>query len=264
MQQPDFMQQPDYSISTPENVDLHLEIAGLGNRLLAQLVDGLISVAVTLAVLLIGLILAVLVYSLPMALQTRNIWLAVIAMIAIFIVFILINCYFIFFEGFWQGQTPGKRVAEIRVIESNGQPLGWTGAIIRNLLRMVDNVMLLGLVIMLFDKNERRIGDMAAGTIVIRERKTDISTTKLVLAEKVAPGNNLLDIGRVTPAEYDLVVDFLKRRESLAKSHRPLVAKKLAKYFQEKLTAPAEISANIAPETYLEQLYHSYQARAND
>ncbi len=254
------MQQPDYSISTPENVDLHLEIAGLGNRLLAQLVDGLISLGMALLIVIVALALALLINALPMASQAQSIWYAILGMFSVFVIFILINCYFIFFEGIWQGQTPGKRVAEIRVIEANGQPIGWGGALIRNLLRMVDNLMLIGLVIMLFDKNERRLGDMAAGTIVIRERKTDISTTELALSG--GPGNNLLDIGRITPAEYDLVVDFLKRRNSLAKSHRPLVAQKLAKYFQEKLSAPAD--ASVAPEAYMEQIYHSYQARAND
>lgn len=254
------MQQPDYSISTPENVDLHLEIAGLGNRLLAQLVDSLINLLTAFIVIVIALITGYLISTSPLDAQSKNIWYGVLAMISIFIIFIQLNCYFIVFEAIWQGQTPGKKVAEIRVIEANGQPIGWAGAIIRNLIRMVDQILFLGLLVMLFDKNERRLGDMAAGTIVIREHKPDISTTQLLLA---APSGaaDLLDIGRVTPGEYDLIVDFLKRRKSLAKAYRPLVAQKLAKYFHEKLGSTGDDSA---PEKYLEQVFHSYQARAND
>ena len=255
------MQQPDYSISTPENVDLHLEIAGVGNRLLAQLVDSLINLITALVVIIAALITGYIVSTVPLDTQTKSIWYGVLAMISIFIIFIQLNCYFIVFEAIWQGQTPGKKVAEIRVIEANGQPLGWAGAIIRNLIRMVDQILFLGLLIMLFDKNERRLGDMAAGTIVIREHKPDISTTQLLLASPVGAAS-LLDIGRVTPAEYDLIVDFLKRRKSLAKAYRPLVAQKLAKYFHEKLGSID--NQDSAPEPYLEQVFHSYQARANE
>ena len=257
------MQQPDYSISTPENVDLHLEIAGLGNRLLAQLVDGLITLLTAFAIVMAALITGYLISNLPIDAQTKTIWYGVLAMISVFIIFIQVNCYFIVFEALWQGQTPGKKVAEIRVIEANGQPIGWAGAIIRNLIRMIDQILFLGLLIMLFDKNERRLGDMAAGTIVIREHKPDISTTQLLLASSAATNPaNLLDIGRVSPAEYDLIVDFLKRRKSLAKAYRPLVAQKLAKYFHEKLGSTD--SESEVPEAYLEQVYSSYQARANE
>lgn len=254
------MQQPDYSISTPENVDLHLEIAGLGNRVLAQLVDSLINITTAFVVILTALIIGVFILLSPIDAQTKSIWYGLIAMISVFIIFIQVNCYFIVFEAIWHGQTPGKKVAEIRVIEANGQPIGWAGAIIRNLIRMVDQILFLGLMVMLFDKNERRLGDMAAGTIVIREHKPDISTSKILLSAPVG-ASNLLDIGRVTPEEYDLVVDFLKRRKSLAKAYRPLVAQKLSKYFHDKL---GSLESSDAPEAYLEQVFASYQARANE
>lgn len=96
---------------------------------------------------------------------------------------------------------------------------------------MVDQILFLGLLVMLFDKNERRLGDMAAGTIVIREHKPDISTTQLLLAAP-AGSADLLDIGRVTPGEYDLIsVDFLKRRKSLAKAYRPIGSAKVGQIF---------------------------------
>lgn len=255
------MHQPDYSISTPENVDLHLEVAGLGNRMLAQVVDAAVIIACTTVIVILALIGVYFVSTLGLDAKTKSLWYAVLAMFTIFFIFILSNCYFIFLEGVWQGQTVGKKVAEIRVIEANGQPLGWPAAIIRNLLRIVDNILFLGIVVLLFDKNERRLGDMAAGSIVIRERKPDISTTQLELAPSSAE-DSLLDIGRVSPAEYDLVVDFLKRRNSLAKAYRPQVAQKLADHFHTKLSGDTAIA--VAPEAYLEQVYHSYKARAED
>jgi uncharacterized RDD family membrane protein YckC len=280
------MHQPDYSISTPENVDLHLEIAGLGNRLLAQLIDGVIMLAIGLFFLVIGVIFAVVVAASGLDSKTKSIFYAVIVMVIIFILFILQNGYFLVFEGAWRGQTPGKKLAEIRVIEQNGQPIGWAAAIIRNLMRLIDSVMFLGILVILMDKNERRLGDMAAGTIVIRERKTEISTSQIKMVT-AAVADTSLDIGRITPSEYDLLVDFLKRRESLAKVHRPNVAQKLATHFKDKLSgssnafedgqedaggalgASGRTAVAVSPgddnaEEYLERLYLTYQQRAQD
>ena len=137
------MHQPDYSISTPENVDLHLEIAGLGNRLLAQLIDGLIMLGVFLFVLFIGVIAALVVSAAGLDSKSKSIFLAVIVMVFIFFLFVLQNGYFLVFEGMWHGQTPGKKLAEIRVIEQNGQPIGWPASFIRNLMRIIDSLMFL-------------------------------------------------------------------------------------------------------------------------
>jgi uncharacterized RDD family membrane protein YckC len=275
------MHQPDYSISTPENVDLHLEIAGLGNRLLAQLIDGAIQLAVGLFFILLGVIAAVVVTASGLDSKTKSIFYAVIIMVIIFIIFVLQNGYFLVFEGIWRGQTPGKKAAEIRVIEQNGQPIGWPAAIIRNLMRLIDSLMFLGILVILMDKNERRLGDMAAGTIVIRERKTEISTSHIKMVTPAVVDTSI-DVGRVTPAEYDLLVDFLRRRESLAKAHRPSVAQKLANHFKEKLSdsniefsAPAEAAEGggtavavgvdgAKAEEYLERIYLTYQQRAID
>ncbi|MBU6455612.1 MAG: RDD family protein [Cyanobacteria bacterium REEB67] len=271
------MHQPDYSISTPENVDLHLEIAGLGNRLLAQLIDGLILLCVIIVIVLVGVVAAIGVSAAGMDSKTRSILLAVIAMVAVLTIFVIQNGYFLIFEGVWHGQTPGKKLAEIRVIEQNGQPIGWPAAIIRNLMRLIDSFMFLGILVLLLDKDERRLGDMAAGTIVIRERKTSLSTAqlKMVTAASIDTG---LDVGRVTPAEYDLLVDFLRRRNSLARAHRPQVAMRMAEHFKEKLegngTAAPLIGASEGSdgprkvvvvdnaEQYLESLYLTYQQRA--
>lgn len=240
-------------------MDLHLEIAGVGNRILAQLIDFMIiGVVVTMLVVVAALACFAITSTAALDSKTKGVVIAVLAMFMIFLIFVLLNCYFIFFEGLWQGQTPGKKMAEIRVIEASGQPLGWVGAIIRNLLRMIDQFLLVGLLSMLLDTKERRIGDIAAGTIVIRERKSDISTSHIKITASKA--DDAMDVGRVSPAEYDLLVDFLKRRNSLAGNYRPQVAGQLAEHFQNKLASHSEDNA----ETYLEKLFLAYQARATD
>jgi len=256
------MQSPDYSISTPENVDLHLELAGIGNRVLATMIDsilgGLVIIVVALLFILVGFILDQ-THVFP---ASRNQVLLVAAMFAMFFAFIIQFGYNIFFEGIWHGQTPGKRIAQIRVIEANGQPVGWAAVCIRNLVRTIDvGILLIGILVMLIDKNERRLGDLAAGTLVIRERKTDLSTGEVKLLTGAKP-DSLLDIGRVTPEEYDLLARFLKRRITLSPAHRPVVAQQSETYFKEKLneTNGAEHDAQ-GSEQFLEKVFLSYQAR---
>lgn len=259
VQRRDTMSKPDYLISTPENVDLHLELAGIGNRVLASLIDTLLTWALLLLIvvacaLTIGLLEAV---SLPEGSKTLVDY-TVVGLTIFFILLILFG-YYIFFEGTWHGQTPGKRVAKIRVIEQSGQPVNWPGVIIRNLVRPVDmGLMLVGLISMLVDRNERRLGDLAAGTLVIRERHPSESGPDLKIAA-TTQGQGLVDIGRVTPPEYDLLVSFLSRRELMSKRERPLLARTLAQYFKEKLM---ESDGSEPPEAFLEQVYLAYQARA--
>src|SRR5262249_55539140 len=165
------MNQPDYLISTPENVDLHLELAGVGNRIFACVIDNLITYALILAVILGLALLAYLGDSFPIPAESKNVAFYYLLGAGILLVLLIQFGYSIFFEGMWRGQTPGKRLAQIRVVEQNGQPVSWTSVIIRNLIRVVDvGLALIGLVVILIDKNERRLGDLAAGTLVIRER----------------------------------------------------------------------------------------------
>ncbi len=258
------MQSPDYSISTPENVDLHLELAGIGNRILATLIDTTNSMVIILLASLALFLLSFFVSQFHILPIPQNTIYMVAAMIAIFIAFFVNFGYNILFEGLWNGQTPGKKIAQIRVIEANGQPVGWAAVCIRNIVRVVDTgLLLIGLLVMLIDKNERRLGDLAAGTLVIRERKSDLTTSDIKLLYD-AQSDATLDIGRITPEEYDLLARFLKRRASLSTTHRPVVAKQLETYFREKLAEPVvadEGNKNENTERFLEKVFLSYQAR---
>ncbi|MBK7838821.1 MAG: RDD family protein [Candidatus Obscuribacter sp.] len=261
------MQQPDYSISTPENVDLHLELAGIGNRLLAQLLDALVQLAVGLLVVIAALAAACIVFAMGLDSNAKNLAYSVIALVVILLLFFMQGAYFIILEGAWKGQTPGKKMAEIRVIEQNGQPIGWSASLFRNLLRYADNFLVVGMVVMLIDNKERRLGDLAAGTLVIRERKPDMTDSAIKINPRVAnkPELAAMDVGLVSPVEYDLLADYLKRRKSLTKQSRPLVARQLSDHFQSKMQSPdldRQDGKYEADEDYLEAIYSSYKARA--
>jgi uncharacterized RDD family membrane protein YckC len=252
------MPNPQYSISTPENVDLHLELAGLGNRILACIIDTLISAALNIAIVLglVALWFSLRLFSLsPGALA---VWSTYLLMIGITSSFALVFGYYMFFEGIWQGQTPGKKITDLRVIEQNGQPLTWSSAIVRNLIRIIDQgLMLIGLLSMFLDKNERRLGDFAAGTLVIRERTPVASASSILISP--ANENKNLDVGRITPDEYDLLTTFLKRRDKITQS-RAAVAEQLEQHFRQKLGID---SVGDKPENFLESIYASYRSRAD-
>ncbi|SRR5579875_2873782 len=253
------MSKPDYLISTPENVDLHLELAGMGNRIFACLIDTLLSYAMLLLLGLACTLFLGLLEAVPMAERLRTIIDYCVLGLAIFLVLAVIFGYYIFFEGTWHGQTPGKKVARIRVIEQNGQPVSWPAVIIRNLVRAADTaVLLIGLLVMLIDRNERRLGDLAAGTLVIRERLPSEAGHEIRLGSS-EQAKVFVDIGRVTPGEYDLLISFLSRRQMMSRRQRPLVARRLSAYFKNKLQ---EQGGPSDPERFLEDVYQAYRARA--
>jgi uncharacterized RDD family membrane protein YckC len=250
---------PDYLISTPENVDLHLEFAGLGNRIFACLIDTLITY-LSIAVLYFACWLGAYWFShLGIPSSAKVTVAACFVLLAIILSFIIYFGYFIYFEVAWQGQTPGKRLAGIRVIEQNGQPVSRSSVFIRNLLRAIDEgLLLIGLIVMVIDRHERRLGDLAANTIVIRERKTNFSSADLKLTAQLSEADSF-DAGRISAEEYEILLGFLKRRQQLNRKYRLSIAARLQEYFASKLSVPAQ-EANS--ELFLEKLYLAYQARA--
>ena len=255
------MNSPDYSISTPENVDLHLELAGIGNRVLACLIDTVVTYTVCAALWLIVWLGCFLIGMSNNMSHTSAIACGVIVLVGMLASFVVIFFYYVIFEGFWQGQTPGKRAAQIRVIDQNGQPINWSQVWLRNFIRVFDmGLMLIGLIVMVIDKNERRIGDFAAGTLVIRERAPDFLIQNIVIPPAAKEASTTLDVGRVSPQEYDLLLSFLRRREKMALSQRPLVARELENHFRAKLDQP--VTGNLNSELFLESVYCAYQARA--
>ncbi len=150
-------------VETPEHVVIDYEIAGLGSRGLAAIIDTLIVFALMTANLLVAMKL----YSTFKVVVGAWIPLAQ---------FVVVWGYFTLFEGFRDGQTPGKKWMGLRVIRDTGHPITVREAGARNLLRIVDLLpppYLLGILFIAFHPKGKRIGDLVAGTVVVRDRPAD-------------------------------------------------------------------------------------------
>ncbi len=243
-------------ISTPENVDLRLELAGAGNRVLACFIDTLITyLLITLLwiiILLTGAGLGWVTQHFHLDYNTFNVFIALVALGTLGS-FLITFGYFIFFEGLWHGQTPGKKIAGIRVVRENGEPVSWQAVLLRNVLRTFDEgVFLIGLIFMVVEKDEKRTGDLAAGTVVIRERKAVMQTQ--TGSASLAPTSQL------NQADYELLSNFLWRRKYMFKQPRLDLSQKIAAYLYAKLNngqvGAGQSSAHPPgnPEAYLEKL----------
>src|SRR5579875_1867767 len=157
------------SIDTPEQVALEFPVAGIGSRFVALLLDHIIQFGTIIVLVLV--VTAIMAAGGEHA-QDRLAGKWFIAGVT-FIFFLIIWGYFALFEAFWHGQTPGKRAMKLRVIKDTGRQITLFEALARNLLRFVDylpSLYLAGAITMLCNKRSKRLGDLAAGTIVIHER----------------------------------------------------------------------------------------------
>ncbi len=162
-------------IDTPEGVALRFPVAGIGSRGIAVIVDHLIQGAIYF---LIGLGMVLWGEAVnpsgsaahaSKGLDTAGKWFVA---AIVFVLFCLWWGYFALFEAFWQGQTPGKRLLKLRVIKDAGRQITLFESMARNLLRVVDLLpswYLVGVITMVCNRRNKRIGDLAAGTIVVHE-----------------------------------------------------------------------------------------------
>jgi uncharacterized RDD family membrane protein YckC len=154
----------DLVVSTPERVAFQYPVAGPGSRFLAQLIDQLI-----LTVILLGVIIVI--FLLGAATNDRDLTLLLVGLASFVIVFF----YFLITEAMFGGQTPGKRALRLRVVGDQGQPITFSQALIRNLVRVVDFLPVyygVGLITLFINGRGKRLGDLAAGTVVVREQGT--------------------------------------------------------------------------------------------
>jgi uncharacterized membrane protein SpoIIM required for sporulation/uncharacterized RDD family membrane protein YckC len=204
-------------VETPEHVVLDLEIAGIGSRALAALVDMLILTGAMLAVsLVLGLLGG---FGL-----TLGRWGAAFLLLAGFGAW---TGYFIFFEAVRRGQTPGKRMVGIRVLMDTGHAVTPGAAAVRNLLRLADFLpppYLAGLLLIAFHPRAKRLGDLVAGTVVARDRPGDVASAGPAAATE-DPGSSLPEL---SDAEYDVLLQFERRQADLVPSARGRLAASLA------------------------------------
>jgi len=219
------------TIETPEQVRLEYSLAGLGSRFMAIAVDTLWQALVSVIAIL-GLALAM-----PaMATFGPNFGLWVAAAYVI-LFFLLFWGYYSFFEVIWNGQTPGKRQAKIRVIKDNGRSITVYDALLRNLVRVVDlmpGMYAVGVCSIALSRQNKRLGDYAAGTVVVHDAPAGESVPATLDLASSAPVVGY-QTSRMGIEELELIEAFLQRRYDLAPDVRARTAKSIADRVRAKL-----------------------------
>jgi len=191
-------------ITTPENIEIEYTLADVGSRTAAYIIDSLIQV-IFILVLVTGVLL--IRYFSPRFWADYYGWVLGISML---ISFIIIYGYFISMELNNNGQTLGKKVMKLRAIRNNGQPLTLKHSAIRNLFRIFLDVLGVGPLFIFFNKEHKRIGDMAASTIVIME---NVKTRPITL-DDLEKSNENFDY-YISKEEQDLLRDYLERKNKM-------------------------------------------------
>src|SRR5437773_448469 len=201
-------------IETPEHLVLELELAGLGSRMAATVCDAGLLV---LAFVLLGL--AIQLLPTPTGGDAVGPWSTLAAIVLILTVFLLFWGYFLLFEAFNDGRTPGKRLMGIRVVMDTGHPLTFTAAAVRNLVRIVDMQPLftyqVGLAFVLFHAQNKRLGDIVAGTVVVRDRPENLQLASVAADRSAEP--EALEAGppELADEEFRLLDQLLERLQGL-------------------------------------------------
>lgn len=261
------------TIETPEQVAIRFPIAGIGSRFLAVLADSVIQ-AIGFSILF-GLLLLVASFApKPTAAahsQTSDNW--AIAGLIIF-AFLLYWGYFTLFEAFWNGQTPGKKMCRLRVIRDSGRQITLFESMTRNLLRVADDLpgcYAVGVITMLCNRQNKRLGDLAAGTLVIHEREAEAplwsgtgAASRTITAQVFAaapveaqfaplPVDLPADaVGRLSADDLNVIDHFFARAIDIDIARRVQLAEKMAQQMVAKMGI--EMPEGATPERVLESI----------
>ncbi len=214
------------TIATPEGVELSLTLAGVGSRCTAAVIDLAIEIVLILAV------------TIPAVSVGNGFGIAAGTIGA----FLIVMTYDVLFEVLNGGQTPGKRANGLRVVRSQGQPIEFVASTIRNVMRLIDflpTLYMIGIASILSTHKNQRLGDLAADSIVVRERKASLSQpawkppAQLPTAPTLAVGT--LDVSHVTAEEVAAVRHYLERRPQLEAHIRRRIAQTMAERLRPKV-----------------------------
>ena len=219
-------------VRTGESVAIRYELAGLGSRFLALVLDMLAQFALALALLIVFAFASPAVSRMgPLASKNVFGWLLAFAVLIFFLIFF---GWFIIFETWWSGRTPGKRALGLRVVRDGGFPIDVGAAIIRNLVRIAEAFLgfyAISAVSALVSKENKRLGDFAAGTLVVRDRADAVPDLDAYLAR---PARSELGLS----AEDRLLAErFLARRATLDRTARYRLATQIAEKIRPTLGA---------------------------
>lgn len=255
-------------IETPERVPLHFALASIGNRFLACAIDHTIQ-GITTALMVIAFLALANYSSFGDRLKAAPNW---VYAVLIVILFLVVSGYFAFFEWAWRGQTPGKRWLKLRVIREDGRPVTFWEATVRNLLRSLDMMPApfysIGLISVFVSSIDQRVGDLVAGTVVVREREAEAPAFAQVFAAPISdpavrrafpPVNFTGSINNLTEAQIEVVETFLRRRWDLGDAARQWMAWRVSIPLLYQLR-PGYDLATFTYEGFLEELLHRYRA----
>jgi uncharacterized RDD family membrane protein YckC len=240
-------------IATPEGVDVELTLAGFGSRFIAAILDFAIQVTFIVAV-------AVVLEQTGRFEQEADAVGAALFAIAFFLTFFF---YDVLFEVRSRGRTPGKRWTGLRVVRTGGRPVTFVPSCIRNVLRLVDilpSFYAIGMLSIFFTRRNQRLGDLAAGMLVVRDRAGGLRQPQR--ATVTAPqfvADAAWDVSAVSAHDLGTVRQFLDRRADLSADSRRELAEDLERRLRPLVAGAPE---RIAPEEFLERLSAAKAARA--
>jgi uncharacterized RDD family membrane protein YckC len=262
------MNAPDetLAIDTPENVVFGYHVAGIGSRFLAALVDSTLIVLLQLVVNVGVLLAARFVFNFSFSGDGTGLaWLlAVFGLIA----FGFFWGYYIFFEMVWNGQSPGKRWVGLRVLRTDGTPITLSESIIRNLVRLVDFLPAyygVGVVTMFINGQARRLGDLAAGTVVVHDRAAVTLESLAAAPSRPAaglnptPGAARWPVERLTSRDLEVAEDFLRRRETLA--NRAKLARHIAEALLARMGADPAEAERVPGEVLIQEILEARRGK---
>jgi uncharacterized RDD family membrane protein YckC len=243
-----------YRVETPEQIGLEYDIAGLGTRFLATVVDIIFLSLILFVVGCLGVFgvsaVGVLISEAVWGTDGDAIMFVVLALMGL-LMFAILWGYYVFFETIWNGQSPGKRWTGLRVIQEGGYPIRFSHAAIRNIVRIADFLpfmYVVGAVVMLVDKRSRRLGDLVAGTIVVKELPEvaagTIGGAIAHIPTAAMPGmqgiivsgdHEIPNLHRITAADQSLIREYFMRRPEFLPEATSALSLKLATAFARKL-----------------------------
>jgi uncharacterized RDD family membrane protein YckC len=251
------------NIDTPELVSIEMPLAGIGSRFIALLVDYLIWFAGLLVLVLASSVILPAIHAFNRISET---WAEA---LVIFTFFLLNWGYFTLFEAFWNGRTPGKRVARIRVIQRSGRAIGLFESMARNLVRYVDQLPFfygVGVIAMFVTKQHQRLGDLAAGTLVVRDREIETplwgdAGSRTFTAQFFAPSAPVPEphslvtlpaagVAKLSSSDLEVLEGFFARRLDMSMETRGAIASRIASAIQAK--SGLQIPEGASVETFLE------------
>lgn len=213
-------------VETPEQVVFSYTVAGIGSRAAAAIIDYLVCFVALFAILL-GLILPAGFMS---GFQEMGAWtLALLVLMQ----FAIVWGYYVLFEGLNDGQTPGKKRMHLRVVQDGGYAVSFSASAVRNLVRIIDLqpgfTYGVGMISAAMSRNGKRLGDVVAGTMVVRERVVHVAPAVARRAGPEAPRDYTT---LLTDEEFALLERFMARRQTLDAERRRAIAEQLATRFR--------------------------------